>query len=169
MNRIILKSLQDEDAATYCKFFRRILVSDADCFRISPNDVPRTEMPTRGLADSFTLGAFLDGGLIGVVSFARDGADRERLRHKGLLFRMAVAGDSRGLGVGRQLVQEVLARARKLPDIEQVLLTVVSGNTAARSLYEHFGFRQYGCEPRAIKAPFGYLDEVSMVLFLNDR
>ena len=51
-------------------------------------------------------------------------------------------------------------------DLEQLTLRVVEGNKAAIALYERFGFRVYGVEPRARKTATGYADVVEMVLFL---
>lgn len=50
------------------------------------------------------------------------------------IYDVAVAPESRGNGVGRSLVDEVLSRA------ESVFLEVREGNTAARRLYEKCGF-----------------------------
>ena len=50
-----------------------------------------------------------------------------------------------------------------------VLLTVVADNQPAIALYEQFGFRPYGMEPRSLKKSSGYADEMLMVLFLADR
>ena len=51
--------------------------------------------------------------------------------------------------------------------VEQLTLTVVQGNDAATTLYEKAGFFAYGVEPRSLKTPAGYLDEVLMVRFLS--
>ena len=44
---------------------------------------------------------------------------------------------------------------------------MVENQVAAIALYERFGFRRYGVEPRALKSAAGYANEVLMVLFLN--
>jgi ribosomal protein S18 acetylase RimI-like enzyme len=167
MTNTAIGDLTEIDAPEYHRFFLRVLASDPGCFRISPADEKEIRLPTCGVEDSFTLGAYVDDRLAGVVSFEREGRNRERLRHKGLLFRMAVASDQRGRGLGRLLIQEVLTRGRKIPGMEQVILTVISGNTGAKKLYESYGFRTYGREPRAVKGSGGYLDEDAMVLFLH--
>jgi RimJ/RimL family protein N-acetyltransferase len=54
------------------------------------------------------------------------------------------------------------------PDkMEQITLSVVSGNTAAQAFYEAFGFTVFGVEPRSMKTDARYLDEVLMVRFLK--
>ena len=62
------------------------------------------------------------------------------------------------------LVQALLLAAAGV--VEQLTLTVVSENHAAIALYRKFGFEVYGVEPRALKQPEGYSDEVLMVRFL---
>lgn len=151
----------------YRNFFMQGLREHEDSFRISPNDEFQAEFPTRNRSDSFTLGAVSgDGELLGVVSFEREGVFREKLRHKGLLFRMYVARAASGKGVGRILIQKVIERARKLSGMEQINLTVVSANERAKRLYNLFGFETFSIEINAIKYKGKYFDEETMVLFL---
>ena len=168
MRIVEIKSGRDFD---YQNFFLRGLREHEDFFRISPDDEFQAEFPTRNRADSFTLGAVSDGGrgekLIGVVSFEREGARREKLRHKGLLFRMYVDKNASGRGIGKLLIREVIARAEALGDIEQINLTVVGANERAKGLYESFGFETFSIETKAIKYKGKYFNEETMVLFLK--
>jgi ribosomal protein S18 acetylase RimI-like enzyme len=50
--------------------------------------------------------------------------------------------------------------------VEQVSLTVVSGQEAARGLYRSLGFEPYGLESRGLKIGDRYLDNEHMVLKL---
>lgn len=164
-----LHDLTTADAAEYKAFFTEALHRHPDCFRIAPADEAREPFPTTGAPDSFTR-ALRDasGALAGIVSFQREGATRERLRHRGLLFRMYVAREFGGQGLGKRLIEEVVRRATALGDIEQINLTVVATNTPARRLYEAFGFAVWGVEPRAIKhADDTYADEAQMTKFLE--
>jgi GNAT superfamily N-acetyltransferase len=141
------------------------LLANADAFRIAPPDEEQAPFPTGDQPDSFTLGAYVGDTLAGLVSFQREGADRMKLRHKGLLFRMYVSPNFRGKKIAGLLIQEVIDRAKALGDIEQINLTVVSSNPAKR-LYERFGFESFSLEKRAIKWRGTYLDEEAMVLFI---
>lgn len=69
------------------------------------------------------------------------------------------------LGVGKRLLSEILAHSRT--SCEEVSLTVVAGNEAARHLYAAAGLMEYGCEPRAIKIDAEYFDELLMRLRLS--
>jgi cyclohexyl-isocyanide hydratase len=161
--------LTEVDAASYKTCFLRGLTGHADCFRISPRDEAREPFPTRGQPDSFTLAAVSDSSeWMGVVSFQREGLTREKLRHKGLLFRMYVSREHGGKGVGQYLVEEVITRAKRLPDLEQINLTVVASNQRAKNLYTRLGFVTFSVEKNAIKLENQYLDEEQMVLRLRE-
>jgi cyclohexyl-isocyanide hydratase len=160
-----LRLLTEADLAAYRALLMPGLEQDADSFRIAPDDERDAPFPTSNQADSFTLGTFVDEQLAGVVSFQREGADRVKLRHKGLLFRMYVSPNFRGRGIAAQLIQEVIDRARQLDGIEQINLTVVTTNPAKR-LYERFGFQSFSREERAIKWQGAYLTEETMKLIL---
>ncbi len=163
-----IREVFENEHVAHKAFFRRGLTVRPDCFRISPADLDPLPFPTRGTSDSFTLGAFGEtGAWLGTVSFQREGHDRERLRHRGLLFWMYVADEAAGRGVGRTLVAAVLERVRAQTDVEQVVLTVVGTNFRAKRLYQSCGFESYGYGRRAIKWGETYLDEELMVLFLQ--
>ena len=77
-----------------------------------------------------------------------------------------VAPASRGLGMGRRILQDVLHRARALGDVDQVLIAVTVGNAAAARLYADCGFVAYGREPRALKIDGVAYDIDHMILRL---
>lgn len=166
MTEITIREIKSDEVAAYKAFLKAGLEQDEQYFRITPDDDEREGFPTCDMADSFTLGAYSGAALAGIVSFERDGRMREKLRHKGILFRMYESDENRGMGIARQLITALLHRVRQLPDIEQVNLTVISGNHA-RLLYESFGFTTFGRELRAVKWKGNYYDEEQMVLFLN--
>jgi len=81
-----------------------------------------------------------------------------------------VAPEARGQHVGRLLMETAIARARSVPGLEQLHLTVVTTQTPARALYRSLGFVSHGSMPHALKLPDGrYLDEDLMVLWLHDE
>ena len=60
----------------------------------------------------------------------------------------------------------MLERLRLLEDIEQMTLTVIAGNAAAKKLYEGFGFQLYGTEYNAVKWRGKYFAEDLMMLMV---
>lgn len=143
------------------------LQSDEETLLITPRDNLNAAFPTKDRTDSFTLGAYAKNVLAGVASFARDGEDREKLRHKGILFTMYVSKEFRGHGIARQLLEEIIKRAKTIPGIEQINLIVLTGNLRAKQLYEKFGFEKYGTEQNSIKWKGKYFAEDQMVLQLT--
>ncbi len=84
------------------------------------------------------------------------------MRHRANLFAMYVTPSIRKQQVGRQLVQEALRALEERPWIEQVHLSVVRTNEAAKALYRSLGFESYAIEPRALKIDGTYHDEELM-------
>lgn len=95
------------------------------------------------------IGAFIGDTLAGAAGLSRE--TRERTQHKALLFGMYVPQQHRRLGLGRALVQAVLADAAAWPGLRVVQLTVTDGNAAAQRLYEACGFQVFGVEPMALR------------------
>jgi ribosomal protein S18 acetylase RimI-like enzyme len=113
------------------------------------------------------IGSFENSRLTGTAGFFRRRHNKER--HKGHIWGVYVRPESRGKGMARALMQEVIRRARQMEGLEQVTL-VASAHLPARKLYEALGFESYGVERRSLKigAQIGaeYVDDVLMVLWL---
>ena len=167
MSEVTIKEITSAQIKEYRAFLRAGLINDEENFRITPLDDEKEPFPTKDRDDSFTFGAYYSGQLAGVVSFERDGAAREKLRHKGVLFRMYVNAQYRGNGIARKLIDALLIRVKGLRDIEQVNLTVIAGNATAQKLYRSYGFVTFGVEKKAIKWKGKYFDEEQMVLSVN--
>ena len=157
------------DAAAYRTLRLRGLREHPDAFTSS--DAEERERPISATAQriasdspDWVFGAFVGGVLAGVVGLARE--PREKNRHKAAVFGMYVAGDHAGRGIGTELMRHAIDVARSLPGLEQLVLTVTETNVAARGLYEKFGFRSFGIEPRAIRVHDAYYDKNHMILFL---
>lgn len=122
------------------------------CQRIAPEE------------GKFTLGAFIEGRLAGIVTFVRESGPKTR--HKSNIYGMYVSAAYRGKGIGRQLLEELIKETRKLDGVEQIALTVVQDNERAKALYAHMGFTVFGIEKNALKINEIYYDEEWMVYFL---
>jgi RimJ/RimL family protein N-acetyltransferase len=167
MNNIEVIEIKSDQIEHYKKFLTFGLINDEENFRITPNDDLNAPFPTKDTLDSFSLGAYIDNELAGIVSFTRDGGDREKLRHKGILFRMYVSNVFRGQGIAKKLIEKLIERVKEISDIEQINLTVIANNDNAKKLYEKFGFVLFGSESNAIKWKGKYFAEDQMVLRLN--
>ncbi|HEU5440749.1 MAG TPA: GNAT family N-acetyltransferase [Ktedonobacterales bacterium] len=168
-----IRELTEQDAAEYWALRLRALREDPEAFGSSyeeSKDRPLQQTNERlregaTSGDSFTLGAYDEGRLVGMVVIVR--APNEKSRHTANLYSMYVAPEARGRGYGRALVGAAIERARAMPGLEQIYLAVVTTNTSARSLYLSVGFEIYGIIPRALKLGETYLDEEEMVLWLH--
>ena len=146
---------------------RRLTIADAPAYRAlrlrSFRDHPEAfttsyeELEQQSFADMekrFTSahlkfwGAFENSVLLGYVGLEPE--LRIKCRHKATLIGMYVAPEQSGRGIGRALVEALLADARA-SGLELIVLTVTEGNERAVRLYERRGFRSFGVEPRAIK------------------
>ena len=71
-------------------------------------------------------------------------------------------------GIGRALMNELLAWARSNPNVDKVELQVRSSNEAAIALYRSLGFVEEGRKTKRLKiAPGEYLDDVYMALWVG--
>jgi ribosomal protein S18 acetylase RimI-like enzyme len=166
MDGIEIKEILSSQIEQYKMFLATALQNGEENLLITLKDNLNAPFPTKDRKDSFTLGAYAKNGLAGVASFTRDGEDREKLRHKGMVSTMYVAKDFRGRGIARQLLEEIIRRVKALSDIEQINLIVVSDNLRAKRLYEKLGFEKFGTEKNSIKWKDEYLAEDQMVLVL---
>jgi len=172
-----VRELTEADVEAYWAVRLRALRDEPEAFGSSyeeSKDRPLAEVTARLRsileAGNFLLGAWESDGqpeerLVGIVAFER--APGRKNRHIGDIFQMYVASEARGKGYGRALMEALIARARALDGLEQLILAVVTSNTAAIALYRALGFEVYGVQRKALKLGDGhYLDEQLMVLWL---
>ena len=112
---------------------------------------------------NYMVGAFADGRLAGVVGFYQLTA--EKASHQGKIWGVYVDPLHRRSGLGRLLIENVLAHARGI--VSQVHLSAVTENRPALALYESLGFVSYGLEPNALRVEGRFYDEHLMVWFVR--
>lgn len=141
----------------------KAFLESAEEHRARPREVTAGRLATAG-DDSFVLGAFQQGRLVGIVGFLRD--ERPKCRHTARIWGMYVTESARGQGVGRGLLETLLQRVRNAPGLEQITLSVGAGQSAAKRLYASFGFETFGREPNAMRVAGESVDEELMLLRL---
>lgn len=147
-----LRPLDAQDASAYRTLRLRALAEYPQAFTSSfEEDRERPlewyEQRLAGRGQSF-WGVLHDGRLCGMVGLERE--SKAKSRHKAKVVGMYVGQEYAGQGLGRRLMEQLIAAARA-EGLELLVLTVTQGNTRACKLYERCGFRTFGVEPRAIK------------------
>ena len=118
----------------------------------------------------FVLGYFLTDGretpkLAGITGLAR--YEKPKRRHRAMVWGVYVSPAARGRGGARQLLAETIRRAKAMPGLERLTLTVSNHATAARAMYEAAGFVTFGREPGAARDGDVAIDEIYMLLDLQ--
>lgn len=161
---VAVRRLSAADAALFRDIRLEGLRCDPDAFSSTFEDESARKLSffAERLAESAVFAAFRDARVLGTAGFHVQQGPKHR--HKGTLWGMYVRPEARGAGIGASLVEAVLEHARR--HVELIQLSVISGNSGARRLYERFGFAAYGLERHAAKYRGRYHDDVLMAKML---
>lgn len=173
MNQVHIRLLSEADATAYTALRLRGLREHPEAFTSSYEEEsqrPLSWAVQRLQADlakpnDFFLGALEGDELVGLVGL--QGHYRIKERHNATVVGMLVLAQHRGSGIGHMLLSGLLERARTLPGLTQLDLTVTEGNPAAQQLYERCGFQVYGVHRQAILVAGMYHAKVMMSLQLH--
>lgn len=168
-----IRVLSADDAPVYWDLRLQALKENPEAFVTTyeeavarPNPVEGVVMRLEDRQREFTLGAFDEqGALVGVMTFIRE--QQTKVRHKGTVVAVYVAPVSRGQGVAKALLLDLIERVKGLGGVEQIHLAVNAANEPARRLYQNVGFEVYGFEKNALKHAGRSYDDEWMMLRLN--
>jgi RimJ/RimL family protein N-acetyltransferase len=164
---MITRVLSDTDAARFYHVRRRALQEEPEAFSMMPAEMSSLESLAERFRGEwsgqhgFVMGAF-DSELIGTVGCVRE--PRVKRLHIAVIWGVYLVSERRGHGLGRRLVLDAIAQARKWPELEQLWLDVTTTNLPARMLYLSCGFQSIGIRRRALKIGDRYYDEEMMAL-----
>ena len=163
-----IRRLGPDDAPAYRALRMRALWEFPEAFTSSWQEDEKQPMEVWEVRlageQSLFWGAFDDGQLCGMLGLERE--RRAKNRHKATVVGMYVSQEYFGTGMGRALLDELLAGARAM-GLELLVLTVTEGNDVATRFYEAAGFRSFGIEPRAIRLEDHYYGKNHMYLDLT--
>ena len=157
---ILIRTLEPSDALAYRELRLEALAASPEAFGSSyEEEAPlsletfRARIPASGPDTIF--GALAEGRLVGMAGFAV--YERAKAAHKGLMWGVYVRPEQRGRGLGKRLVQEVIAHASR----HVIMLEAAVGiaNESARRTYHALGFKPYGIERKALRVGDVFHDE----------
>lgn len=91
----------------------------------------------------------------------------EKICHVAYIWGVYVWEAYRGKGIGRQLMEAVLAELKSSREVEKANLNVNTQLAGVVKLYESLGFTITGTSHRELKIDGEYFDEHAMEIFLN--
>lgn len=165
-----IRLLTSEDAVSYRALRLKSLQENPEAFLVTydrevSKPIKEIQHKLQPSSSRFTLGSFDKQELVGMVTFVRE--QHIKTIHKGNIYAMYVSPACRGQKIGKALITALITRARLFEGLEQIGLTVISDNIAAKQLYGSLGFTVCGVERNALKYEGQYWDEERMVLRLK--
>ena len=140
------------------------LYDSPEAFSASPGDEAMSDaaITERCVPDApgLTIGAFQGTALVGMADYVPDRG--QKTRHKAKLVGVYLKPDWRKSGVGRAMVEAIIAHARQQRVILKCHATM--HNLPARRLYHALGFVQFGVERDALMIDGQGFDEELLML-----
>ena len=103
--------------------------------------------------------AFSGETLIGISDISRRSGIHSHIGSFGI----SIAKDFRGQGIGKLLMQKILAEAiATIPGLSIIKLAVFSNNPVGINLYKKLGFIEYGRLPKGIQHRGEFVDDIFM-------
>ena len=169
LQNVIFRSIKKQDALEMCKYINKL--SQEDTFvRFSGEKVSLDEeieyvnqsLKKIGSQDKVMIIAELNSKIVGIGEVERDFSSRKRNLHRGI-FGLSIDKDYRGNGIGKKLMEIVIAESIKIiTDLKMITLHVFEENYQAISLYKKLGFAEYGRLPKGVLYRGKYMSEISM-------
>ncbi len=165
-NKIVIGYPTKDDAQIFCDYINA-LSKEKTFVRFQGEEVSledetkylNTQLEKIVKRQSVELLVFCNNKLIGISSV--DMKDKTE-SHEGV-FGISIGKAYRGEGIGKKFMRLVLEEAEKnLPQLRIVTLGIFGNNTLAKSMYEKFGFKEYGRLPKGSLHKGKYVDHIYM-------
>ena len=165
-NKIVICYPTKDDAQIFCDYINA-LSKEKTFVRFQGEEVSlknetkylNTQLEKIAKKQSVELLVFCNNKLIGISSI--DMKDKTE-SHEGV-FGISIAKEYRGEGIGKKFMQLVLEEAEKnMPQLRIVTMGVFGNNILAKSIYEEFGFSEYGRLTKGSLHKGKYVDHIYM-------
>lgn len=151
-----LASLRNDKCAFLASFEEKVKASDDEWKK----RLEESETEEEG----FILFARYQGKLVGLLGayFPK----HEKQNHIAELYGFYVDPSLRGKGIGKRLMEEVLAKLEKRKDIVKVKIGVNEIQEKAIEIYKKFGFKEVGRLEKELKIGDEFYDEILLEKFI---
>jgi len=105
-----------------------------------------------------------DDRIVGMIGCYRE--DKSKLHHIGNVVSFYVTPSFQGQGIGKALLNTVIAHAKSLNGLKKLQLGVITTQKAAQKLYETTGFQKVGEAKMSVCVDEKLFDEHLMELYL---
>ncbi len=170
---IEIRVLTPDDVLAFRKVRLEALISDpkafgADAESFAMDSLEQVAARIESIPNHrFTLGAFINGTLSGMVRVVRFETVKEQ--HRATIYGFYVTAEARGHGLGRAMMKAVIERAQDFDGLSTLELDVSNTQHAAKALYIQFGFKTWGLLPDALRFDGESVDFEAMRLELPDN
>ena len=114
--------------------------------------------------NNLVFGAFVEKKLIGFIGIYQE--ERQKTNHKSNIWGMYVQTDYRSQGIGKALLENAVTYAKNTMKSLIVNISVEATNISAKKLYESYGFKVWGTEPKAMQINGNFYTEFHMALII---
>lgn len=128
----------------------------ADDFR-NATDAQIKDQLNKNTQTDFTLGAFVEDRLAGLISLKRE--PKASVRHKATVWGFFVVPQHRQKNIGKDLLAKLISESRKIDGLDYLRAVVTINEMNSKRLFESAGFIEYGLEANGIKQNSKYYDQ----------
>lgn len=168
----MIRPLTPTDAPAFHALREQSTVSDPLSWDREPGHDDPVEVwaeRLRETEDGVVLGYFLTEGrpapeLAGVIGLKR--FTKNKRRHRAMVWGVYVSPAARGRAAARQMLDEIISRAKNMEGLHHLVLSLSSRAPAAHHLYTSAGFVEWGRELQAARTGDVWMDEIHMRLDL---
>jgi ribosomal protein S18 acetylase RimI-like enzyme len=164
--KYIIREPKETDALNIIEYSKAVFASTDQLLTMPDEYMMTVEEEREWIANyaknpnGIILIAEQNGRVIGLLDFAAK--PKKKISHTGELG-ISVHPDFQRQGIGRALMETLLAWTRDNKQIEKVFLNVMETNNSAIALYKSLGFMDECRQKKAVKQPDGtYVDIIQM-------